>query len=114
MFELASAYRREGMAGYVRLQQREFELEQGQGYGAVRHQRFVGTGYFDEVATIVSGGTACTTAMKGSTEEAQFAGGTRPAQIMTVNDVVPITLGDPMQADQAGADEAADEPVASR
>jgi isocitrate lyase len=72
MFELARSYRHEGMTGYVRLQQREFELEQTHGYSAVKHQRFVGTKYFDEVATVVSGGTACTTALKGSTEEEQF------------------------------------------
>jgi len=72
MFELARAYHEEGMSGYVRLQQREFELEHEQHYTAVRHQQFVGAGYFDEVATIVSGGTSSTSALKGSTEEEQF------------------------------------------
>jgi len=72
MFELAHSYAREGMTAYVRLQEHEFELE-AQGYTATRHQREVGAGYFGEVATIVSGGAASTLALKGSTEEAQFA-----------------------------------------
>jgi isocitrate lyase len=72
MFDLAYAYRNEGMAAYSRLQQHEFDLEREHGYAAVKHQRFVGTGYFDQVATVVSGGTACTTALAGSTEEQQF------------------------------------------
>ena len=56
MFELAHAYRDEGMLAYSRLQQREFELERDHGYRAVKHQSFVGAGYFDAVAQIVSGG----------------------------------------------------------
>ena len=71
MFELAKAYRSEGMFAYSRLQQREFALAED-GYGAVRHQRFVGTGYFDMVATTISGGDTSTNAMAGSTEEEQF------------------------------------------
>jgi isocitrate lyase len=73
MFELAHGYRDEGMAAYSRLQEREFEAERRYGYGAVRHQRFVGTGYFDEVSKVVSSGKASTGAMRGSTEEEQFA-----------------------------------------
>ncbi len=73
MFELARSYRDEGMAAYSRLQQREFEAERQAGYGAVTHQRFVGTGYFDEVSRVISAGKATTTAMAGSTEEEQFA-----------------------------------------
>ncbi len=71
MFELAKAYSSEGMFAYSGLQQREFALTQ-QGYGAVRHQRFVGTGYFDLVSTTISGGQTSTNAMEGSTEEEQF------------------------------------------
>jgi isocitrate lyase len=71
MFELARAYASEGMAAYVRVQEREFELEEI-GYSAVRHQREVGAGYFDLVATAVSQGTSSTLALEGSTESAQF------------------------------------------
>lgn len=71
MFELARGYRDRGMGAYSELQQAEFESEQ-HGYTATRHQREVGTGYFDEVAKVVSGGTSSTTALTGSTEEAQF------------------------------------------
>ncbi|MDW0112526.1 isocitrate lyase [Sporosarcina saromensis] len=71
MFELAHGYKDHGMAAYSKLQQAEFANE-SKGYTATRHQREVGTGYFDEVAQVISGGTSSTTAMKGSTEEAQF------------------------------------------
>ena len=72
MFELAKGYAAEGMPAYVRLQDREFELEP-EGYTAVKHQREVGAGYFDQVAQVLSGGMASTLALEGSTEEAQFA-----------------------------------------
>jgi isocitrate lyase len=71
MFELARAYRDEGMAAYSKLQQCEFESEVA-GYRATAHQRFVGTGYFDEVAQVIAGGNLATAALKGSTEEEQF------------------------------------------
>ncbi|WMN07302.1 isocitrate lyase [Marivirga arenosa] len=71
MFELATAYKNKGMAGYSELQQREFALQK-QGFKAVKHQAFVGTGYFDAVQNAVTQGKASTTALKGSTEEAQF------------------------------------------
>ncbi|MGG0289974.1 isocitrate lyase [Bacillus pacificus] len=71
MFELARGYKERGMAAYSELQQAEFAAEQ-HGYSATRHQREVGTGYFDEVAQVITGGTSSTTALKGSTEEAQF------------------------------------------
>jgi isocitrate lyase len=71
MFELARQYKERGMAAYSELQQAEFASEP-QGYTATRHQREVGTGYFDEVAMTISGGTSSTTALKGSTEEEQF------------------------------------------
>ncbi len=73
MFELAKGYRASGMAAYSRLQETEFQREKD-GYHATRHQRFVGTGYFDQIAQCVAGGQASTTALTGSTEEAQFAG----------------------------------------
>lgn len=71
MFELASGYRDEGMTAFSRLQDKEFAMESA-GFTAVRHQNFVGAGYFDAVQLAVTGGTASTTAMQGSTEEAQF------------------------------------------
>jgi isocitrate lyase len=72
-FELASAYRDEGMSAYVRLQEREFARERD-GYTATKHQREAGTGYFDQVLNVVTGGQASTGALAGSTEEAQFRG----------------------------------------
>jgi len=71
MFEISKAYKEEGMAGYSKLQQREFELQKD-GFKAVKHQAFVGTAYFDLVQNTVTQGTSSTTALKGSTEEAQF------------------------------------------
>jgi isocitrate lyase len=71
MFELALAYQQRGMAGYADLQSREFALQE-KGFKAVKHQSFVGTGYFDAIQEIVTGGLTAITAMKGSTEEAQF------------------------------------------
>lgn len=71
MFELARGYKERGMAAYSELQQAEFAAEK-HGYSATRHQREVGTGYFDEVAQVITCGTSSTTALKGSTEEAQF------------------------------------------
>ncbi|WP_106496748.1 isocitrate lyase [Lentibacillus sp. Marseille-P4043] len=72
MFELARDYKDNGMAAYSKLQQAEFASEQ-YGYSATRHQREVGTGYFDEVAQVISGGTSSTGSLKGSTEEEQFS-----------------------------------------
>ncbi|MGE7622005.1 isocitrate lyase [Viridibacillus sp. NPDC096237] len=71
MFELAHDYKDNGMAAYSKLQQAEFANETI-GYTATKHQREVGTGYFDDVSQVISGGTSSTTAMKGSTETAQF------------------------------------------
>ncbi len=71
MFELASAYKAAGMTAYSALQDREFALE-AQGYRAVKHQTFVGTGYFDLVQQTVMGGMSSTVAMHGSTETEQF------------------------------------------
>lgn len=72
MFELAHAYRDKGMLAYSRFQQREFELEKDHGYRAVKHQAFVGAGYFDAIAQVVSSGRSSLGAMHGSTEQAQF------------------------------------------
>ncbi|MBI3005872.1 MAG: isocitrate lyase [Ignavibacteriales bacterium] len=72
MFELARMYRDEGMAAYARLQDREFDLELTYGFDAVKHQRFVGTGYYDKIQTAVVGNHTSTTALKNSTEEEQF------------------------------------------
>jgi isocitrate/methylisocitrate lyase len=70
-FELARAYAQEGMTAYTRLQDREFALE-AEGYTAVKHQREVGAGYFDQVLLALSNGEASTAALQGSTEAAQF------------------------------------------
>ena len=70
MFELARHYAQDGMAAYARLQDKEFESAEKAGYSAVRHQRFVGTGYFDEVAQTI--GQSSTVALAGSTETEQF------------------------------------------
>jgi isocitrate lyase len=71
MFDLARGYAARGMSAYVELQEAEFGMEKD-GYTATRHQREVGAGYFDDVATVISGGTASTLALEGSTEQAQF------------------------------------------
>jgi isocitrate lyase len=70
-FKLASGYNEQGMPAYVELQEEEFALE-SEGYTAVRHQREAGTGYFDEVLTLIAGGAASTSAIAGSTEQTQF------------------------------------------
>jgi isocitrate lyase len=73
MFQLANDFAGRGMAAYSELQQAEFAAEP-QGYTATRHQREVGTGYFDAVAQVVSEGKSSTTALHGSTEQEQFEG----------------------------------------
>ena len=77
MFELARGYKLAGMTAYSRLQEKEFSRETQYGYEAVKHQRFVGTGYFDQVQQVISGGLASTMALNGSTEAEQFSG-TKP------------------------------------
>jgi isocitrate lyase len=72
MFELARGYKAEGMAAYSQLQEREFRCEQAEQYEGVKHQRFVGTGYFDDVQHVITSGTASTKALEGSTENKQF------------------------------------------
>jgi isocitrate lyase len=72
MFSLARGYRDHGMSAYAALQQKEIDAE-SEGFTATKHQREVGAGYFDEVAQVIAGGMASTTALTGSTEEAQFS-----------------------------------------
>jgi len=79
MFHLARGYAQAGMTAYSKLQQEEF-ASQELGYRAVTHQKFVGTGYFDEIAQVVSGGNSSTTALAGSTEAEQFQANVPPAQ----------------------------------
>jgi isocitrate lyase len=72
MFDLAREYKTAGMTAYCKLQEAEFESEKVHGYEAVKHQKFVGTGYFDAVQQAITSGKASTTALEGSTEAAQF------------------------------------------
>jgi isocitrate lyase len=72
MFELAVGYKDHGMAAYSQFQQREFQMEEEYGFKAIKHQSFVGAGYFDEVQVVVSQGESSTVALRGSTEEEQF------------------------------------------
>jgi isocitrate lyase len=72
MFELAQEYRESGMSAYAKLQATEFAREADSNYRAVKHQSFVGTGYFDAVAQVIAGGNSSTTALTGSTEQEQF------------------------------------------
>ncbi len=74
MYELARGYKDNGMTAYSRLQEKEFAREAQYGYQAVKHQRFVGTGYFDALTQVIAAGTASTTALEGSTEQEQFSG----------------------------------------
>jgi isocitrate lyase len=80
MFDLAREYKADGMTAYCKLQEEEFRQEREHGYEAVKHQRFVGTGYFDAVQQVISGGTASTTALAGSTEAEQFHAAAAPKE----------------------------------
>jgi isocitrate/methylisocitrate lyase len=73
MFELARGYKDSGMTAYSRLQEKEFSREGEYGYQAVKHQHFVGTGYFDALSQVIAGGMSSTVALEGSTEQQQFA-----------------------------------------
>jgi isocitrate lyase len=73
MFQLARHYASQGMTAYAELQDAEFRCAHQHGYSAVRHQAFVGTGYFDDVAQTIAGGALSTAALHGSTEEQQFS-----------------------------------------
>ena len=72
MFELARGYKNEGMAAYSRFQEHEFDMQKAHGFRAIKHQSFVGVGYFDEIQLTISSGESSTVAFKGSTEEEQF------------------------------------------
>jgi isocitrate lyase len=74
MFELAHDYKAKGMSAYSQLQEHEFQMERELGYSAVKHQSFVGAGYYDEVQMVISAGETATAALAGSTEEEQFEG----------------------------------------
>jgi len=91
MFELARQYRDKGMAAYSALQEKEFASEREYGYQAVKHQRFVGTGYFDQVQQVISGGLASTTALEGSTEAEQFSPGVK--RLKPSKKASPLTAG---------------------
>jgi isocitrate lyase len=78
MFDLAYHFGKKGMAAYSKLQEREFNLEKERGYRAVKHQSFVGAGYFDEVNKTITGGKTSITALEGSTEEEQFHENDKP------------------------------------
>jgi len=80
MFELARMYKVSGVSAYSRLQEKEFGSAERYGYEAVKHQRFVGTGYFDMVTQVIASGNSSTTALAGSTEAEQFAPGGGPAE----------------------------------
>ncbi|MBK7253347.1 MAG: isocitrate lyase [Ignavibacteria bacterium] len=73
MFQLALEYKDDGMTAFTKLQELEFELEKTSGYKAVKHQSFVGTGYFDQVQMSITSGHTATIALEGSTEEEQFS-----------------------------------------
>ena len=83
MFELAHGYARGGMTAFVELQQKEFAAAE-KGFTAVKHQREVGTSYFDEITQVVAGGTASTTALHGSTEDEQFFDEKKKAKLAAV------------------------------
>jgi isocitrate lyase len=89
MFELASGYRKSGMAAYSRLQEQEFRLENETAYRAIKHQRFVGAGYFDDVTQVIAGGKSSVTALPGSTEEEQFQKAAVPADEDSVREGSP-------------------------
>jgi isocitrate lyase len=83
MFELAYGYARNNMSAFVELQQKEFAAAE-KGFTAVKHQREVGTSYFDQITTVVTGGTASTTALHGSTEDEQFFDDKKKAKLAAV------------------------------
>ncbi len=86
MFELARAYKEAGMTAYSRLQEKEFSREYSHGYGAVKHQRFVGTGYFDAVTQVIASGKSSVTALEHSTEAEQFAEIKVPSAVIEIGE----------------------------
>jgi isocitrate lyase len=106
MFELARHYKETGMAAYSALQEKEFTSEKEHGYQAVKHQRFVGTGYFDQVQQVISGGLASTMALAGSTEVEQFSGVKTPMEADPVREVAGKSpVGRPVIPFQIGPEE---------
>jgi isocitrate lyase len=106
MFELARKYKQTGMTAYSALQEKEFAGERDHGYQAVKHQRFVGTGYFDQVQQVVTGGLSSTTALADSTEAEQFSGG-KPSGVThngRAANVVPLMQHQPEEALQPSGD----------
>jgi isocitrate lyase len=94
VFDLAVGYRQSGMSAYSELQQREFASEKEHGYRAVKHQQFVGTGYFDDVTQVIASGGASTTALSGSTEEEQFRAAD-PARLTSAPETMPDVAAEP-------------------
>jgi len=86
MFELARAYKDKGMTAYSRLQEKEFSREYSHGYAAVKHQRFVGTGYFDAVTQVIAGGKSSVVALEHSTEAEQFTEIKVPLHVIPVGE----------------------------
>lgn len=102
IFELAYNYNRKGMAAYSELQEREFEMEREFEYRAVKHQSFVGAGYFDELLMAMTEGQATTAALKGSTEEEQFTEtssiGSSPAnESFDVQETISLDISDQVE-----------------
>ncbi len=108
MFELARNYKNAGMTAYSRLQEKEFLREDEVGYEAVKHQRFVGTGYFDAVQHVITSGTASTMALEGSTEQVQFTHGVALNVEPGIGHAITNSwrMADPMPADPLMADPA--------
>jgi isocitrate lyase len=94
MFELARQYKQTGMTAYSALQEKEFASEREHGYLAAKHQRFVGTGYFDQVQQVISGGLASTVALAESTEAEQFSAGGSPT-VRLQNKFTAVVPGQP-------------------
>jgi isocitrate lyase len=90
IFDLATGYKKSAMSAYSVLQQKEFAAEP-EGYRAVKHQQFVGTGYFDDVAQTIAGGSSSTTAFHGSTEQEQFHPAPACARVNCDNRIPPPT-----------------------
>jgi isocitrate lyase len=113
MFELARGYKQAGMTAYSRLQEKEFLREQQVGYEAVKHQRFVGTGYFDAVQQVITSGTASTMALEGSTEEAQFTDGVDLHKAAGNGHAIttPWTMANPLMADPLMTDQLMTDPL---
>jgi len=97
MFQLARAYRETGMTAYSHLQQMEFQAGEEAGYRAITHQKFVGTGYFDQVAQTIADGRSSTTALAGSTEAEQFTKPAAAARAATASSTVQAASTPPLE-----------------